>query len=559
MRISSKLALGFGAVVLTFAVAGGLIWWNLGLLRSADDSVSDGVSFNEVAFEYRHAAQSVTLGAAQMAAGSAMGEQRIREGVALMTRSRAALKSRMTSGAAKVEVQELERLGALTDEATARVVSHVRAKATATVVQQDLAFLSARADALSIRLEALVDDTREDLASTIARSAAIGAQARVLTIYALGTCLLLAIAAAALVARGIAAPLRRLAATAGRVALGDVEVEIPIEQSDEVGQVQQAFAKVVESFRTLSDAARRIAAGDTNVLIVPRSEADALAKSMMRVVVSLNGITNEVEVLSSAAVAGKLDARGRVDQFHGAYRVIVEGVNQTLDAVIGPLNVAAEYVDRISKGDIPPKITDQYNGDFNEIKNNLNQAIDAVNELVADANRLSAAAVEGKLGARADASKHRGDFRRIVAGVNETLDAVVGPLNVAAEYLDRISKGDIPPRLTEQYNGDFNAIKNNLNLAVDAVSALVGDATMLARAATDGRLATRADASKHQGDFRRIVAGVNETLDAVIGPLRVAADYVDRISKGDIPPKLTDEYSGDFNTLKNNLDRKSVV
>ena len=60
-------------------------------------------------------------------------------------------------------------------------------------------------------------------------------------------------------------------------------------------------------------------------------------------------------------------------------------------------------------------------------------------------------------------SKHQGDFRKIVQGVNETLDAVIGPLNVAAEYVDRISKGDIPPKITDSYNGDFNEIKNNLN------------------------------------------------------------------------------------------------
>ncbi|WP_414716779.1 hypothetical protein, partial [Syntrophomonas wolfei] len=34
----------------------------------------------------------------------------------------------------------------------------------------------------------------------------------------------------------------------------------------------------------------------------------------------------------------------------------MEGVNHTLDAVIGPLNVAADYVERISQGDIPPII-----------------------------------------------------------------------------------------------------------------------------------------------------------------------------------------------------------
>ena len=60
-------------------------------------------------------------------------------------------------------------------------------------------------------------------------------------------------------------------------------------------------------------------------------------------------------------------------------------------------------------------------------------------------------------------SKHQGDFRKIVQGVNDTLDAVIGPLNVAAEYVDRISKGDIPAKITDNYNGDFNEIKNNLN------------------------------------------------------------------------------------------------
>ena len=90
----------------------------------------------------------------------------------------------------------------------------------------------------------------------------------------------------------------------------------------------------------------------------------------------------------------------------------MQGVNDTLDAVIGPLNVAADYVDRISKGNIPPKITDSYNGDFNTIKNNLNLCIDAMNALVADAGMLSKAAVEGKLATRADAASTRATSAR---------------------------------------------------------------------------------------------------------------------------------------------------
>ncbi|RCK79099.1 MAG: Methyl-accepting chemotaxis protein I (serine chemoreceptor protein) [Candidatus Ozemobacter sibiricus] len=268
----------------------------------------------------------------------------------------------------------------------------------------------------------------------------------------------------------------------------------------------------------------------------------------------LETFQSEMKLLCDAAIAGKLATRAQVDKISFEFQPLLAGVNQTLDAVIGPLNVAAEYVDRISKGDIPKKITDQYNGDFNEIKNNLNNCIDNINALVADANMLVEAAVAGRLATRADASKHQGDFRKIVDGVNRTLDAVIGPLNVAAEYVDRISKGDIPKKITDQYNGDFNEIKNNLNNCIDNINALVADANMLAKAAIEGKLATRADASKHQGDYRRIVEGVNQTLDAVIGPLNVAAEYVDRISKGDIPPLITDSYNGDFNEIKQNIN-----
>ena len=150
------------------------------------------------------------------------------------------------------------------------------------------------------------------------------------------------------------------------------------------------------------------------------------------------------------------------------------------------------------QGDIPPQITDTTTATSTRSRT-IDNCIDAVNALVADAGVLTKAAVEGKLATRADASKHQGDFRKIVQGVNDTLDAVIGPLNVSAEYVDRISKGDIPPRITDTYNGDFNEIKNNLNTCIDAVNALVADAGVLAKAAVEGKLATRADASQAPG------------------------------------------------------------
>ena len=330
---------------------------------------------------------------------------------------------------------------------------------------------------------------------------------------------------------------------------------------------QGAFAEIVRGVNTMLDAillpigeGNRILAQVSNGKIDEligqsyKGDHEKMKQAVNNVAVVLQDLQKELGRLTEASKEGRLSERGKHDQFQGAYANIVRGVNGILDAVIAPLNVSANYVDRISKGDIPSKITDTYNGDFNLIKNNLNTCIDAVNAMVADAVVLARAAVEGKLATRADASKHQGDYRKIVQGVNDTLDAVIGPLNVSADYVDQISRGAIPAKITATYNGDFNTIKNNLNTCIDAVNAMVTDAGMLVKAAVDGKLATRADASRHQGDYRKIVQGVNDTLDAVIGPLNVSARYVDQISKGDIPAQITDTYNGDFNTIKNNLN-----
>jgi methyl-accepting chemotaxis protein len=100
-------------------------------------------------------------------------------------------------------------------------------------------------------------------------------------------------------------------------------------------------------------------------------------------------ITTGIVEMASDAAAGVLDTRADANQFEGNYRRIVEGVNAALDAVVKPLNVAAECVSRISAGDTPEKITEDYKGDFNLIKNNLNALIDAMNEITSVAERMA--------------------------------------------------------------------------------------------------------------------------------------------------------------------------
>jgi methyl-accepting chemotaxis protein len=53
-----------------------------------------------------------------------------------------------------------------------------------------------------------------------------------------------------------------------------------------------------------------------------------------------------------------------------------------------------------------------------------------VNELAADAGMLAKAAVEGRLNVRVDVKNHRGDFAKIIDGINRTIESPVGHLDV---------------------------------------------------------------------------------------------------------------------------------
>ncbi|MDY6835939.1 MAG: PAS domain-containing protein [Chloroflexota bacterium] len=171
---------------------------------------------------------------------------------------------------------------------------------------------------------------------------------------------------------------------------------------------------------------------------------------------AMSGIMNLVQQASE----GHLDARASTEGYEGNFLTIAQGVNATLDAIIDPLTVTAEYIDRISEGDIPEKITQDYQGNFKEIKDNLNQCIDSINGLVKESQVLTDAAVEGKLDVRGDTSRFSGEYANIVAGINRTVDTLVGHINSIpspAMIIDR----DFTIRFMNQAGGDMTGISQS--------------------------------------------------------------------------------------------------
>jgi len=128
------------------------------------------------------------------------------------------------------------------------------------------------------------------------------------------------------------------------------------------------------------------------------------------------------------------------------------------------------------------------------------------------------------------------------------------------DTLTAVATGDLSTQLIEELRCDGAAriLRNTTETVRNNLRALVADTNMLSQAAVDGKLATRADESKHQGDFRKIVEGVNETLDAVIGPLNNISVVIEALGNNDLSTSLEGEYKGDFLRIIDAFDNALV-
>lgn len=109
-----------------------------------------------------------------------------------------------------------------------------------------------------------------------------------------------------LLSRIIAVPLKDISLTAERIAAGDlVGHAFTNERKDEVGLLAQTFSRMTNSLRDMAEVAGKIASGDLRVEVRPQSDQDVLGNAFASMVENLRrltaDITEGVTILGSSA------------------------------------------------------------------------------------------------------------------------------------------------------------------------------------------------------------------------------------------------------------------
>jgi methyl-accepting chemotaxis protein len=223
--------------------------------------------------------------------------------------------------------------------------------------------------------------------------------------------------------------------------------------------------------------------------------------------------------------------------------------------VLKPVDAVAHSLIKLAKGESQESLDEKkFDGEFKPIARSYNEVRASLHRLLDDTVMLSGASAEGDLSVRADTSQHQGGYRDIVEGVNRTLDAVTAPIQESSAIMEELSKGNLNVSAAGEYKGDFAMIKDSLNHMIMNLGGLVQDTNTLIQGAVEGNLSIRADAGKHQGAYKMIIQGFNETLDAITQPVNKAVQALQEVSRGNLNVTVEGDFQGDHAVIKNALN-----
>ena len=182
--------------------------------------------------------------------------------------------------------------------------------------------------------------------------------------------------------------------------------------------------------------------------------------------------------------------------------VTLQNMLQAMGMGLGDLSITGDKSEHIGK--IKEFITSQFS------------------EFTADMTHMADEHDKGDIDVKIDPGKFRGALKSMAQGVNEMVADHIVVNRKAMACVAEFGKGNFEAPL-EKFPGKKAVINDTIEEVRADLKALAADADLLVAAASKGQLGTRADAAAHRGDFRRIVEGINKTLELIVEPVRIMA------------------------------------
>ncbi|WP_297417590.1 methyl-accepting chemotaxis protein [Clostridium sp.] len=258
------------------------------------------------------------------------------------------------------------------------------------------------------------------------------------------------------------------------------------------------------------------------------------------------GIANEIKL-------GNLSRRIDPSHFNGSWAEMVEGINNIIESFVEPINLTSDYINRISNGDVPEKIENEFQGEFNKTKNSLNILINTLNMFVKEVNWMKDTFKLGNTRDTIDVSKFEGVYRQMAQSVNDGMWISVDILIKIFAVLKSYSEGDFTVEL-EKLPGRYGIANESLNGLRNNILKVVDEQVQVLTAAAEGNLQVRGESEKFTGSFKELISIINKAVDAFSKPIREINNALMEMSKGNLDIHIENSYKGDYSSIISGLN-----
>jgi methyl-accepting chemotaxis protein len=310
------------------------------------------------------------------------------------------------------------------------------------------------------------------------------------------------------------------------------------------------FQRVTGPIDTALDMARQLAAGDLKeggATVAPHGERNELLEALTQARHSLGAMISGLHDMSLAHDAGDIDAVIDPQQFNGDFKTMAAGVNSMVAGHIAVKKKAMACIAEFGRGNFDAPL-EAFPGKKAFINDTIEKFRANLKGLIAEMNHMSSEHDRGDIDVMIRSDRFEGDFQVMAQGINAMVGGHIAVKKKAMACIAEFGRGNFEAPL-EAFPGKKAFINDTIEQVRHNLKALIVDTGLLVEAARAGKLDTRADATPHFGDFRRIVEGINATLDAVIEPVNETARVLMAIESGDLTQTANTAFQGQLKAL----------
>ena len=212
-----------------------------------------------------------------------------------------------------------------------------------------------------------------------------------------------------------------------------------------------------------------------------------------------------------------------------------------------PIQEAAKVINEVASGNFNVNMTSTFSKDeIGTMTNDIYNLIKVIKSMVDDIEQFSYEnRVNGDIDYRIDASKYHGGYNQMITSLNEFTDDFTQGVVDLLTALMSINKGDFNVSL-RRLPGKKIILNQTADALVENLNAVSAEVNSMIKSAVSGDLSVKIDENQFEGDWRKIMLGLNQVTEAVNNPITEINDVMSRLSQGDFSTQVTGNYQGDF-------------